>query len=53
MERKKFSECHHLLKQIRIDELKFKEYFRMSMKQFDQILSIIKKDIQKKELNLS
>lgn len=52
MERKKFGEFHHLLKQIRKDELKFKEYFRMSMKQFDQLLSIIKKDIEKKELNL-
>lgn len=52
MERKKFGEFHHLLKQLRKDELKFKEYFRMSMKQFDQLLSIIKKDIEKKELNL-
>lgn len=52
MERKKFGEFHYLLKQLLKDELKFKEYFRMSMKQFDQLLSIIKKDIEKKKLNL-
>lgn len=52
LERKKFGEFHHLLKQLRKDEVKFKEYFRMSMKSFDQLLSIIKKYIEKKELNL-
>jgi len=46
-ERQKFGEFHHLLTQLRKDELKFKEYFRTSMKQFDQLLSIIKKNIQK------
>jgi hypothetical protein len=37
MERKKFGEFHHLLKQLQKDELKFIEYFRMSIKQFDQL----------------
>ncbi|XP_016657859.1 uncharacterized protein LOC107883044 [Acyrthosiphon pisum] len=37
--------------EVNMERKKF-EYFRMGMKQFDQLLSIIKKDIEKKELNL-
>jgi len=39
------------MKQLRQDEVKFKEYFRMSSNQFEQLLSLIKDDIEKKEVN--
>ena len=39
------------MKQLRRDEVKFKEYFRMSSNQFEQLLSLIKDDIEKKEVN--
>ena len=51
MKRREFSEFHHLMKQLRQDEGKFKEYFRMSRNQFEQLLSPIKDDIEKKEVN--
>jgi hypothetical protein len=35
MKRKKFGEFQFHLKQLRKDEFKFKEYFCMSIKQFD------------------
>ena len=51
MKRREFGEFHHLMKQLRQDEVKFKEYFRMSSNQFEQLLSLIKDDIEKKEVN--
>jgi len=39
------------MKQLRRDEVKFKEYFRMSSNQFQQLLSLMKDDIKKKEVN--
>jgi len=51
MKRREFGEFHHLMKQLRQDEVKFKEYFRMSNNHFEQLLSLIKDDIEKKEVN--
>ena len=51
MKRRDSGEFHHLMKQLRQDEVKFKEYFRMSRNQFEQLLSLIKDDIEKKEVN--
>ena len=51
MKRRESGEFHHLMKQLRQDEIKFKEYFRMSSNQFQQLLSLIKDDIEKKEVN--
>ena len=51
MKRREFGEFHHLMKQLRQDEFKFKEYFRMSSNEFEQLLSLIKDDIEKKEVN--
>jgi len=48
---REFGEFHHLMKQLRQDEVKFKEYFRMSSNQFEQLLSLIKGDDEKKEVN--
>jgi len=47
MKRREFGEFHHQMKQLRQDEAKFKEYFRMSSNQFEQLLSPIKDDIEK------
>jgi len=41
MKRRESGEFHHLMKQLRQDEVKFKEYFRMSSNQFEQLLSLI------------
>jgi len=51
MKRREFGEFHHLMKQLPLDEVKFKEYFRMSSNQFENILSHIKDEIEKKEVN--
>jgi len=51
MKRREFGEFHHLMKQLRQDEMKFEEYFRMSINQFEQLLSLIKDDMEKKEVN--
>jgi len=51
MKRREFGEFHHLMKQLRRDEFTFKEYFRMSNNQFEQLLSLIKDDNEKKEVN--
>ena len=51
MKRREFGEFHHLMKQLRQDEVKFKEYFQMSSNQVVQLLSLIKDDIEKKEVN--
>ena len=51
MKRRESGEFHHLMKHLRQDEVKFKEYFRMSSKQFEQLSSLIKDDIEKKEVN--
>jgi len=51
MKRREFGEFHHLMKQLHQDEVKFKEYFRISNNQFEQLLSLIKDDIEKKEVN--
>lgn len=47
----KFGEFHHLIKELRDNEVKFKDYFRMNTNQFDHLLSLIKDDIEKKNLN--
>jgi ribosomal protein L4 len=52
MKRSEFGESNHLMKQLRQDEIKFKEYFRMSSNQFEQLLSLIEDGIEKKEVNL-
>jgi hypothetical protein len=44
------SEFHHLIKQLREDEVKFKEYFRMNTNQFNNLLSLIEDEIEKKKL---
>lgn len=49
--RNEYGEYHHLMKQLRGDETKFIEYFRVNITQFDSILHIIKDDIEKKNLN--
>jgi len=49
--RREFGEFHHLMKQLRQDEVKFKEYVRMSSNQFEQLLPLIKDDIEKNEAN--
>jgi len=49
--RREFGEFHHLMKQLRQDEVKFKEYVRMSSNQFEQLLPLIKDDIEKNEVN--
>ena len=46
MKRSESGEFHHLMKQLRQHE-----YFRMSSNQFEQLLSLIKDDIEKKEVN--
>lgn len=51
MKRREFDEFHHLMKQLREEEVKFKEYFRVSSNQFEQLLSLIKDGIEKKEVN--
>jgi hypothetical protein len=51
LRRTKFGEFHHLIKQLREDEVKFKEYFRMNTNQFDNLLLLIKDEIEKKKLN--
>jgi len=51
MKRREFGEFHHLMKQLRQDKVKFKEYFRMSNNHFEHLLSLIKDDIEKKEVN--
>ncbi|KAF2883614.1 hypothetical protein ILUMI_22548 [Ignelater luminosus] len=51
LKRKEFGEVNHLMKHLREDEDKFKRYFRMNSTQFDNILSLIKADIEKKNLN--
>jgi len=51
MKRREYGEFHHLMKQLRQNEVKFIEYFRMSSNQFEQLLSLIKDDIEKKEVN--
>ena len=51
MKRRESGEFHHLMKQLRHDEVKFKEYFRMTSNQFEKLLSLIKDDIEKKEVN--
>jgi hypothetical protein len=53
MKRREFGEFHDLMKQLRQDEVKFKEYFRMSSNQFEQLLSFIKDGIEKKEESIS
>jgi predicted transcriptional regulator len=51
LRRTKFAEFHHLIKQLREDEDKFKEYFRMNTNQLDNLLSHIKDEIEKKKFN--
>jgi len=51
VKRREYGEFHHLMKQLHQDEVKFKEYFRMSSNQFEQLSSLIKDDIEKKEVN--
>jgi len=51
MKRIEFGKFHHLMKQLRQGEVKFKEYFRLSSNQFEQLLSLIKDDIEKKGVN--
>lgn len=51
LKRKECGEYNHLMKHLRDDEIKFKEYFRMTQTQFDNILTLIKDDIEKKSLN--
>jgi len=51
MKRREFGKFHHLMKQLCQDEVKYKEYFRMSSNQFEQLLLLIKDDIEKEEVN--
>lgn len=44
MNTKDCGEIHHLLKQLHKDELKFKEYFRISINKFNQLLTMKKKN---------
>lgn len=49
--RNNFGEFHHLKDQLRKDESKFKEYFRMRPEQFDRLLGIIENHIEKQKTN--
>jgi hypothetical protein len=51
MKRREFGKFHHLMKLLCQDEVKVKEYFQMSSNQFEQLLPLIKDDIEKKEVN--
>jgi len=51
MKRREFGVFHRLMNQLCQDEVKFKEYFWLSSNQFEQLLSLIKDDIEKKEVN--
>jgi len=45
MKGREFGEFHHLMKQLRQNEFKFKEYFRMCSNQFEELLSLIKETL--------
>ncbi|KAF2890537.1 hypothetical protein ILUMI_15636 [Ignelater luminosus] len=51
LKRKEFGEFNHLIKHVREDNDKFKGYIRMNSTQFDNVLSLIKDNIEKKNLN--
>ena len=51
LERKDFGESHTLMPELRQDEKRFYIYFRMPSECFDEILSLIKEDITKKDTN--
>ena len=49
--RSEYGEYHHLMPQLREDEEKFRDYFRMSSSTFDSLLEYIKEDITKQNTN--
>jgi len=49
-DRETFGEYHHLYPQLREDEDKFFEYFRMSIATFDLLLSKISHRLQKRSI---
>ena len=46
-ERETFGEFQHLYKELRMDEDRFKTYFRMSVSSFEYVLGLVKDDILK------
>ena len=50
-ERTNFGEYHHLVPQLRCDQKKFKEYFRMSSETFDYIWALLSPLIEKNTTN--
>lgn len=51
LERMEFGEFHTLMPQLRQDEKRFYLYFRMSSKNFDEILNLVNEDISKMDTN--
>nr|XP_055025796.1 uncharacterized protein LOC129412676 [Misgurnus anguillicaudatus] len=49
--RRDFGEYHHLVQELRLDDVRFKAYFRMSWEQFDNLLSIVGLSITKMNTN--
>ncbi|KAL2099402.1 hypothetical protein ACEWY4_005882 [Coilia grayii] len=50
-ERKRHGEYHHLVQELRLDDGRFKAYFRMSRQDFDNLLSIVGPTITKQDTN--
>lgn len=44
-------EYHHLVQELRLDDSRFKVYFRMGLGQFDNLLSVIRPSITKMTTN--
>ncbi|KAG8319915.1 hypothetical protein J6590_081055 [Homalodisca vitripennis] len=49
--REKFGEYHHLIRDLKLDDDRFKTYFRLNKDEFEEVLSIIDEDITKKDTN--
>ncbi|KAG8286960.1 hypothetical protein J6590_048018 [Homalodisca vitripennis] len=47
----KFGEYHHLIHDLKLDDNRFKTYFRLNKDEFEEVLSIIDEDILKKDTN--
>ncbi|KAL2089296.1 hypothetical protein ACEWY4_013984 [Coilia grayii] len=50
-ERKRHGEYHHLVQELRLNDGRFKAYFRMSRQDFDNLLSIVGPTITKQDTN--
>ena len=50
-QRSQFGEFHHLLQELREDEVRFQRYFRLSRAQFDDLLTRISARITRQDTN--